>query len=234
LSFNARGPRKVKLVSPSPASRFDGLAALRYPVELKWSKGDEMPDCKLVLKKRMSDGSWEVEKTVSSPKESVRFNRLSAGTYQWSITGHSSAGVSLDSDTRAFTITPVEELPRPVLVNPSSAQVIDGTYLRKNRSILFDWNDVPGATDYSFVIYQKTANAGLKKIFEVNTASSEYKFKNLKLLDIGSFEWRVTAYSRAKDGFVECKSRVTVRDFKIQFERPKKVKTIAPEKQYGE
>ena len=63
---------------------------------------------------------------------------------------------------------------------------------------------------------------------------SEYKLKDLSLLDIGDFEWNVTAYSHARDGFEEQKSKVATGNFKIEFALPGKVQTIDPGKLYGE
>ena len=63
---------------------------------------------------------------------------------------------------------------------------------------------------------------------------SEYKLKDLSLLDIGDFEWNVTAYSHARDGFEEQKSKVATGNFKIEFDLPGKVQTIDPGKLYGE
>ena len=113
--------------------------------------------------------------------------------------------------------------------------VIGPDYLKKNRSISFEWAKVKDATDYSFVLYQKNKDGSLKRIYSIDKVKSEkLQFKNLDLLDVGNFEWRVKAYCHAKDGFVEMTSDEAVFKFKIDFSLPKKVETLQPGIMYGE
>ena len=64
--------------------------------------------------------------------------------------------------------------------------------------------------------------------------NDEIKIKNLKLFDIGKFEWHVTAYTHGTDGVTERKSRTARGNFEIKFELPKKVKITESGEQYGE
>ena len=63
---------------------------------------------------------------------------------------------------------------------------------------------------------------------------NEIRVKDLSVLDVGTFEWRVTAYSHAKDGFEEQKSKAVSSRFKIEFTLPSKVKTTDPGVMYGD
>ena len=70
--------------------------------------------------------------------------------------------------------------------------------------------------------------------YEEKTKKSAVKFKNLRMLDLASFEWQVTAFARAKDGYIEQKSLSSSSEFKIQFDLPSKIQTIDQGTQYGE
>jgi hypothetical protein len=233
-TFTVRSPRPAVLTEPYNGQKIDGLAALRSPVTLSWRKGDEVVSSKLVLSRRLSDGSWQTEKIISSPKQSENFMRLKSGLYKYQIIAEGAGGIPLSSKEREFTVTPPANLEKAVLVSPSAGFVMDGAYLRKNRNLNFDWQDVQGATDYLFVLYKRNADGSLLKIFEEKTKKSALKFKNLRMLDLASFEWQVTAFARAKDGFVEQKSSAASGQFKIQFELPRTIQTIDSGTQYGE
>ena len=72
-------------------------------------------------------------------------------------------------------------------------------------------------------------------MYEVNgTKKTSVRLKRLAQLDIGGFEWHVTAYSHAADGFEEQKSSESVFNFEINFGLPSEIKTVDPGKMYGE
>lgn len=234
-SFTVRALQPVQLVSPANNARIQGLTALRSPVILNWKAGDKAERIQLLLKKQQSNGTYKVIKTVDNPKTQVRLDRLEAGTYQWVVNARGSEGVPLNSDTYTFVVTPIPELRTVKLMQPVQNQTIGSEYLRVNRSIKFDWSTAEGATDYNFVLYQKNPNGTLKKIHEEKGLKvSELSIKDLSILDIGEFEWSVTAYTHAKDGFEEQHSQTATGNFKIQFALPGKVQTLDPGKLYGE
>ena len=197
-------------------------------------KGDDSSDFRILIKKLSPDGSWNIERIISNPKETETVKGLSSGTYSWSVLGNTMEGYPVNSEPASFTITPVPPLEKPVLIEPEEGFLINASYLKKNRKISFDWNDVPDATDYTFALYLKGENGALTKIMEQSVVKSEIKIKNLKLFDIGKFEWHVTAYTHGTDGVTERKSRTARGNFKIKFELPKKVKITESGEQYGE
>ena len=234
VTFTLRKPVKAQTVLPESGEKIEGLWALRNPVTLKWKKGDDSSDFRILIKKLSPDGSWNIERIISNPKETETIKGLFSGTYSWSVLGNTKEGYPVNSEPASFTITPVPPLEKPVLIEPEEGFLINASYLKKNRKISFDWNEVPDATDYTFALYLRGENGALTKIMEQSVVKSEIKIKNLKLFDIGKFEWHVTAYTHGTDGVTERKSRTARGNFEIKFELPKKVKITESGEQYGE
>jgi len=235
VSFTLRSPMPVQLLAPANNARIQGLTAVRVPTVLSWKQGDKVEKSQLVLRKLQSNGTYKTIQTIDNPKNQVRLERLAPGTYQWTIKATGAEGVSLNGAASTFVVTQIPELQPPRLVFPVNGKVIGAEYLRNNRNITFNWNNVEGATDYKFTLYQKNKNGTLKKLYEEKTKrSTEVKFRNLEILDVGEFEWNVTAYSYASDGYEEQQGQKSTGNFKIQFGMPGKVQTIDPGKLYGE
>ena len=59
------------------------------------------------------------------------------------------------------------------------------------------------------------------------------RYREYSIFDVGNFEWAVTPYSYAKDGYLEQKGSASVGVFKIDFAAPTKVEGVQPGKMYG-
>ena len=236
VEFSVRTPASVIAVSPSHSSKIDGLSAVRNPVSFTWKAGADKPVVtEFVLKKRQSDGSLKIVESSKLTKNTISIPRLSPGAYTWQILASTAEGFTINSSENSFTITSVEGLSKPVLTYPQNNFVMNTEYLRKNRTLSFEWKNVPDATDYTFVLYKKERNGKLTAVYsEKNIKSNKYRFKNLTMLDTGNFVWNVTAFSYAKDGFEERRSQTVSSEFKIEFEAPKQIKTEKNGKFYSE
>lgn len=236
ISFSAKNPENVVLLSPAQDGQIDGLAALRNPSEFVWSEKDKIAENTsfLVLKKLGANGSWTTVQKIKNPKSRVLIPSLQPGKYQWEIEAAGLNGVNLSSGKAYFSVAEIPHLDIPVLTSPENNFVVDAYYLKKNRSITFSWQEVDGATDYVFALYKKSENGGLKKITEKTVKKNSFKFKDLKNLDIAQFKWEVTAYLHSKNGFEEQNSRTAENLFVINFDLPKKIQTVEPGTQYGE
>lgn len=235
VSFEVRRPLPVTLVSPVNNQSIDGLAALRTPVQLVWKSRDTTTRTLLSLQKQNADGSWRTVRTMENPKTTVSLSRLAEGRYRWNVAASGEKGMSLDSSSETFVIRPVPLLAGAALSEPSNNFKMDAAYLKSHRNISFKWKKVAGATDYDFAIYQVLANGTYKRIYSQNKVKqTEVRIKDLSIFDVGTFEWRVTAYSHAKDGYEEQKSNIVSSRFKIDFGLPAKVKTGDPGTMYGE
>lgn len=130
----------------------------------------------------------------------------------------------------------IESLDEPVLLEPLSDTVIDTQYLiANNRTIVFLWNSVEHATDYTFELYQVFANGQKKRVFEQkNILETRFEFSDLSKLQNGNFEWRVTAYRRTGMAETTLHSDNAVEVFEIKINMPSKITPIDPGKQYGD
>ena len=215
---------------------FDGLTALRSPVKLSFQNGDTPVRTTVILQKQNANGTWKTVESFVNPGNTVELSRLTEGRYQWTVNASNAQGLPLDAkEYGTFVVKAVPLLAAADLITPEHNKKIDSSYLRKNRNITFNWNKVNGATDYEFVLYQVLSDGSYKNIYSQSMLkSTEVKIKNLSIFDLGTFEWRVTAYARAKDGYLEQKGSISSSRFTIDFALPKKVETIKPGTMYGE
>lgn len=234
-SFSVRAPSNILAQSPSDGTRISGLTALRNPVIFNWVAGkDKASGYKFILSKLQRDGSTKIVNSVETTKNTISLNRLTEGTYYWKIAASTMTGIPIDSKTLSFTVGNTPALETPRLEVPAQNFVVDGSYLKKNRALEFSWKEVTGATSYNFVLYKKDSSGGRKLVYsEKNTKASSVRIKNLSILDVGTFEWTVTPYSYAKDGYLEQRGESAVRVFKIDFASPTKVEGVKPGKMYG-
>jgi len=236
IDFSVRNASPVLAVRPAADTHIDGLDAVKKPVVFNWKEGGDKPvSSEFVLKKRQADGTLKVVESVPVKKNTISLSRLPAGEYEWQIVASTNKGVSLNSKANTFFVDSLPALKKAVLVSPENDFLMDTGYLKKNRSIVFEWKSVPNATEYSFVLYKKEADGRLRTVYtEKNIKGTKIRFKKYKLLDKGDFSWSVTAYAYAKDGFEERTSAVSSGEFRISFNEPSKIETIKPGKLYGD
>ena len=68
---------------------------------------------------------------------------------------------------------------------------------------------------------------------EKGVKGNKLRMKKLSMLDVGNFEWNVTAFSYQKDGFEERRSPVSKRSFTIKFDSPKQITTEQTGRMYS-
>lgn len=227
--------KKIKLTAPLNNAFITGLDAVKNPVEFLWSEDESEKSREFVLQRLYSNGTSKVVYSSNKAVSGLQVRRLAPGNYRWTVNAKAKDGTVLTPDTSfVFTVGQVAELSRASLVAPSDRFIVDVNYLKNNRTISFNWKPVLGATDYQFVLYQKNENGTLRRVLQKDTKNSTYILSDLTKLDVGIFEWHVTAFSRASDGFVEQKSQVAKSEFSVSFELPDTVKTIDPGRMYGE
>ncbi len=236
VDFTVRAAEAITQIQPVDAVKIDGLSALRNPVNFSWRNGTDKPvTTEFVLKKQQYDGTFKEVERIKVVKTTQAIPRLSSGVYKWQIIASSKEGFSLNSKERSFTIGPVLELETPRLISPEYNFVMNSEYLRKNRNITFEWNDVPDSTEYNFVLYKRETNGRMNLIYsEKGLRSNRLRYRKLSNLDVGKFIWNVTAYSYAKDGFEERRSPVATGEFNIEFAAPKEIKAENPGRMYSE
>jgi hypothetical protein len=100
--------------------------------------------------------------------------------------------------------------PAPENRRPAAGQVIQSAELRRDRSISFRWNPVPGADAYIFTLYAEASRPGeagtpdqrrqILRTAPLKTPS--YTLDQLSLLDRGTFVWQVEAVQISPSGTV--------------------------------
>lgn len=237
VDFGVRTATPVKLITPAPDTKFDGLTALRKPVVLEWgSDVDKAAKATIVVRRVQSNGTLKEIRRQDNLRSTISLDRLSTGTYEWTVYASTADGLPVNAvESRRFTVGQVPMLNTPSLSEPKNNFVIGPDYLKKNRNVTFSWKAVPGATDYSFTLNLRKPDGSIKRIYsEKNIKGTTVKFKKLEALDLGDFEWNVTPYSHAKDGFEEQSGKTATGKFAIKFELPGAVQTKDPGRVYGE
>ncbi len=236
VSFSVRAPESISQIAPDENARIDGLTALRRPTQFSWRLGkDSAKSVTFTLSKVQPDGKIREVEKIENARSPVRLNRLTSGRYVWSVSGSTADGIPLDSENRTVIIEEVESLSRAEIIEPKIDSVIGPEYLKKNRAITLSWKKVPGATDYSFVLSRKTASGATIPVkVEQKMRSTSVKISDLSSLDVGEFEWTVTAFSIAQDGYEERRSSPSSGNFRIDFASPNKIESVQPGRMYGE
>lgn len=135
-------------------------------------------------------------------------------------------------ETKVVEIIPLKD---PVLLEPVKDVTIDTEYIKTNRKVVFIWDSVEDATDYTFDLYQILPTGGKKRVFQQkNIETNRYEFTELTKLQNGNFEWRITAYKHTGVSETTVHSKQSVQTFSIQIGLPSKVNPIDPGKQYGD
>ena len=122
---------------------------MRKPIVLEWTNDvDKAVKSSIVVKRVQSNGTLKEVKRSDNGKTSLSLERLSAGTYEWTVSASTASGLPVDAvEARRFTVSPVPLLSAPALNEPKNNFVIGPDYLKKNRRVSFSWKPVPGATD---------------------------------------------------------------------------------------
>ncbi len=236
VDFSVRTPDSIKALAPASNGSIDGLTALRTPVTFSWQSGQDKPaSSELVIKKRQNNGSFKTVERIKTSKYSASVERLSSGSYTWQVLASTKEGVPINSQEISFLVTAVDPLKKPVLTAPENNIIFDSKFLRKNRSISFEWKAVEDASSYNLVLY-KIDNSGKRNLIwsEKNIKTNKIKLKKLNILDVGYFEWNVTAFSYAKDGFEERPASIAKGNFRISFDSPNQIKTEKKDRMFIE
>ena len=234
-TFTVRRPLPVTLQSPADGAVLNGLDTLHTPVAFIWTSSDKTASETFILEKVLDDGRNIQIKELKTDGERTDIRRLAPGSYQWKVLASSAGGSSMSSrKPYSFTVTAPEKLPPAELTVPVPHAVIGPEYLRKNHTIQFTWQLVPGATEYTFTLYNAASPETklIEKTFRKKQTS--YTLDDISMLDIGTFVWQIDCRRYASDGFLEQTGTVSKRTFTIDIPRPGTVEVKDQGIQYGE
>jgi hypothetical protein len=86
-------------------------------------------------------------------------------------------------------------LPAPRNLRPATGYALTEETILRDRRIVFNWDRVPGASGYTFVLYQVERGANREILRQTALAAPSYTLTDLSLLDAGEFVWQVEAES---------------------------------------
>lgn len=236
-SFSLRAPQPVRLLSPANNTVIKGLDALNTPISLSWTNTDEYSSATLTLERVLANGELRRLRRIQNPLKTENITRLESGTYRWFVSAQSSGGYTMDSEPLTFTVDPVPALVGPNGLSPANNFLIDLNYLKTNRTINFSWRPVENATEYEFAIYLTGKNGTLGRQIVSTTLprnQTNYVFRDISVLDNGTFTWQIQALKKASDGFVEQTGQKIERTFRINIPLPGDIQIKDTGAQYGE
>ena len=167
-------------------------------VRLNWKSVKYAKEYKVVLYD--IDGSLKKEITVSafndSPTAVLMLSEvLSPGTYTWTIEAmipYMNKPFLYSEKAEGHIITEYPQLPAATISAPKNNEVLDVSYFRQSREIVFSWKPVKYAGGYRFAFYDEDGTLLMRQDLDANT--TEVRFSELTSLKQGSFRWTVEAY----------------------------------------
>lgn len=235
VAFSLRVPRGFRTLSPANGARISGLAALQSGSVFTWEKSaDDTGSYIFILRRRGSNGAYSEIRREETRRNSIEIPRLSEGSYEWLVRSSTRSGESLATPASLFAVDAIPRLALPAQVFPRDGGVLGASYFKSNRSVSFNWNSVPNATSYSFALYKA---GGMRPIFErtlTGGGRTEVVISDLSLFDVGTFEWRVTAFRHNSAGLELQRSQTASAVFEINFSLPDEVWSKKPGAMYAE
>ncbi|MGP1437515.1 MAG: hypothetical protein ACTTKH_00415 [Treponema sp.] len=188
-SFDSHILSTVKLKEPIQNRRIDGMKAYSEGVRFSYNTTEKYDRLSLVLRKNGSN----ISPNVSYDKERniIEVPTLSEGTYEWSISAFVNGFDISSKEKRRLTILPIAPLPAPKLLLKNMTETLDVSYLKQNRAIHFEWEDVKEADYYVVRIENEETGEIISSIS--NIKDSFYDFTSFEKLKKGKFLFKVKA-----------------------------------------
>ncbi len=230
--FFLKQVRPVELVYPKDGASIRGLDAALRPSYFKWSSVVHPASSRLILRK---NGVAKPVFEASNPKYEVKAPPLEAGKYTWEVKASVLEGFDISSTKRfAFTVLKIPPLPPASFRTPESNAVLDAAFFKSNRSIEFQWDNVPDATHYRFTL----RNAAGRSIFTAELRADaakqpELSFTEIARLSRGVFTVEVIAQRRLSNGKVFQGGKSSRLQFQIDLPKSKAVTTDETGVLYG-
>lgn len=234
-SFKIRSPYKIDNAYPQDKTTIAGLTALLEQTKFSWTSKDIAAKQIFILEKEDFSAKTgktirQTVRTIANSAGSVSITGLNSGKYYWHIQASSTGGTDMSSEEWSFTVDPVPPLAKPILGSPVDKTVFGAAYLRTSRTINFDWQSVPYANEYKFILKRTDSKVPLieKKLKKLNYSVE------VSDLDLASFEWSVQAFRKQGESAIIQTGDASKATFKIEIPMPQEIKALDQGVQYGE
>jgi hypothetical protein len=225
--FNTWRVYPVEMEFPDDGAEFEGLTAYFEPAEVRWSSANRVTASRFILS-REPGMTGEPVAVIDNPPESIRLPRLEQGEYYWTVRAETEGGYDISAEeVRLIRVGAMPLLPEAGGRLPQNGTAITAAQLRRNRSISFSWNAVPGATGYFFTLEHEGTGRTLTLIQEGPITKTTFVLEDLTVLDKGTFIWRLEAVltdpireRREKDGRIIRRGEIGESWFRIEFALP--------------
>ena len=179
---------RMSLSSPADRTQFEGLDARRHGINLTWAVPDKPDTSEVLVSSDPGFAAVVLRKPAASG--SINAQRLPAGDYYWTVKG-SLYGLDLSAQqTRRFTVRPIPLLPVPGRIVPARGFTFGPAELRDITALRFDWDAVPGATQYIFELYKGTDTEPMAYSTQ---AERTFAIDDLSVLENGDYRWTLKA-----------------------------------------
>jgi hypothetical protein len=226
-------PVRLRLLSPSSGTSLAGLTALRQQTVFRWSGEGDIERSRFVLSKNRNPLQGRPEVEIANPGGTIRLNRLTEGTYYWTVEARGADGLVSAAPPRRLRVLPVPLLPAPGNLQPPAGHRVGIEHLTESESISFSWSAVRGANAYVLTLYEETDNGRRQIVGRPPENRTEWVLDNLGTLGRGSFSWRVEAVNRGSSGAVEQRGAAGEGSFVIDIPRPSRIEIEDPGILYG-
>jgi len=229
-SFSGEVRASITLLEPPTGITLNGLTALRTPPIARWSSDEPLSNTQLIVSHRTDPiGDPRAIVVNAGRSNSVRFPMLESGIWYWTIRADTigERGVS-SGDPFWLNVLPLPLFPAPLGAKPAEGENITLTRLTADKSIVFSWDMVPGASGYIFSLYADTNPPELIYAGEpVN--STTFVLDNLSLLQYDSYKWQVEAVSLTATGALDQRGVIEQHIFSLGIEQSANMQTRTQE-----
>jgi len=186
-SFTSSVLTYIKLSEPQPNKRMDGLLSYKDGIKFSYKTKEKYDKLDLILKRngRLLTHNSKHDKA----RQTIEIPSLASGEYEWSISAFIKGFDISSKEKRRFSVSPIPPLPAPKFIKKHMVENIDVEYLKKNRSIHFEWTPIEEASYYVIQLQNKETGQIVKTIS--NMKETSYDFAEIEKLNIGRFLFKV-------------------------------------------
>ena len=190
-NFNLIKIKPIEIITPENGIVIDGVEAVKNPGVFEWNYVGKPARCEIVVYK--GDVAPENEfLRIQNPETVTQMPAFYSGIYNWTVLGYTADNYDISvGKYYGFAVTPIEKMPKPVVIIPKNRTTFDKEYFKVNRTIMFQWNPVEKADRYVLRILNPENELVVEKILKKDVTS--YEFTELEKLSVGNFTWTLEA-----------------------------------------